>query len=225
MARVAGTLGVTGARYDELVEFASTATAPNLIADSSKGLHRHLIELSEFDRTADRVLHVAPLLIPGPLQTRSYAHETMISLPPDERDVRVELRMARTAMLNIPRHLDVVVTERAFRDPFGTDAVMAEQLRHIIELSHHDNITVRVLSSEVRHWTLDHDGAFVFYEFTKAAPIVHLEHFRDPAFLYDVQDVKAYRDEMETLLSTTMNPADSENLMESIAQQFEGNSQ
>ncbi|PRW65228.1 transcriptional regulator [Actinopolyspora mortivallis] len=225
VARVAGTLGVTGSRYDELVEFATTATAPNMIVDGSKGLHRHLIELSEFDRTAERVLHVAPILIPGPMQTRSYAREMMISLPPDEQDVRVELRMARAAALNTPRQVDVILAERALREPFGSDASMAEQVRHVLALSQQENITVRVLPSRIRRWTLAHDGAFVFYEFTKAHPIVHLEHFRGPAFLYDVQDVKAYREETDTLMEAAMSQESSKELMASIADQFEGSSQ
>ncbi|GAB3553437.1 transcriptional regulator with XRE-family HTH domain [Actinopolyspora lacussalsi] len=225
VARVAGTLGVTGSRYDELVEFATTATTPNMIVDGSKGLHRHLIELSEFDRTAERVLHVAPMLIPGPMQTRSYAREMMISLPPDEQDVRVELRMARAAVLNTPCQVGVILAERALREPFGSDALMAEQVRHVLALSQQENIEVRVLPSKLRRWTLAHDGAFVFYEFAKADPIVHLEHFRGPAFLYDVQDVKAYREETDTLMKAAMSQEDSDELMVSIADQFEGSSQ
>ncbi|KGI80673.1 hypothetical protein IL38_15020 [Actinopolyspora erythraea] len=225
VARVAGTLGVTGSRYDDLVEFANTANTSNMIVDGSKGLHRHLIELSEFDRTAERVLHVAPMLIPGPMQTRSYAREMMISLPPDEQDVRVELRMARAAALDTPCQVEVILAERALREPFGSDALMAEQVRHVLALSQQENITVRIIPSSLRRWTLAHDGAFVFYEFAKADPIVHLEHFRGPAFLYDVQDVKAYREETDTLMKAAMSQEDSAELMVSIADQFEGSSQ
>ncbi len=95
VARVLGTLGVTGARYAEIVEFANTASEPNLITDGSKGLHRHLIELSEFDRAANRIVHVAPLVMPGPTQTRAYTREVMVPLPREERDLRIELRVAR----------------------------------------------------------------------------------------------------------------------------------
>src|SRR5437764_1395929 len=50
VARILGTLGVTGAKYDEIVDFTASASEPNMIADESTGLHKHLIELSEFDR-------------------------------------------------------------------------------------------------------------------------------------------------------------------------------
>ncbi|GAB3297075.1 helix-turn-helix domain-containing protein [Parasphingorhabdus pacifica] len=225
VARVAGTLGVTGARYDEIVDFAATASEPNMIADGSKGLHRHLIELSEFDRAAERIVHVAPMLVPGPMQTRAYAREMMSSLPADEKDVRVELRMARAAALDEPRHVDVILAERAVRDAIGGESVMAEQVRHLIDLSERPNITMHVLPSDLKRWTLAHDGAFVLYEFPKAAPIVHLEHYRGPAFLYDTNDVQAYRDAADTLTRPAMSPEQSTELMAAIAQELEGSYQ
>lgn len=220
VARVLGTLGVTGDRYDEIIEFAQTATEPNMIADGSKGLHRHLIELSEFDRSAERALHVAPLLVPGPMQTRAYAAEMMTTLPADQRDVRVELRMARTAALTTPSQVDVVITERALREPLGGEKVMAEQVRHLYDLAQIPNITIRALPA-LKHWTLAHNGAFVLYEFPKASPIVHLEHYRGPAFLYDDRDVQAYREEAATLPRVTMSPDDSADLMAGIAEDLE----
>ena len=93
VARVLGLFGVTGQRYDDLIEFARSASEPNLIA--KPGRHKHLLEISEFDRSADQVVHVAPLVIPGPMQTRGYAKAVMAGLPAEERDLRVELRMAR----------------------------------------------------------------------------------------------------------------------------------
>lgn len=225
VARVAGTLGVTGARYDEIVDFAATASEPSMIADGSKGLHKHLIELSEFDRTAERVVHVAPMLVPGPMQTRAYAREMMVSLPPDEQDLRVELRMARATALAAPRQIEVILAERALRDPLGGNKVMAEQVHHLIELSGQANITLSVLPADLRRWTLAHDGAFVLYEFPKAAPIVHLEHYRGPAFLYDAKDVQAYQEETDTLARAAMSPVESVELMAAIADQLERSSQ
>ncbi|GAB2759959.1 helix-turn-helix transcriptional regulator [Salinifilum aidingensis] len=220
VARVLGTLGVTGDRYDEIIHFAETATEPNMIADGSKGLHRHLIELSEFDRSAERVLHVAPILVPGPMQTRAYAAEMMSSLPPDQRDVRVELRMARSIALTIPSQVDVTIAERALREPLGGEKVMAEQVRHLHGLTQESNITIRVLPS-LKHWTLAHEGAFVLYEFPKASPIVHLEHYRGPAFLYDDRDVQAYREAADSLPQVAMSPDESADLMAEIAKELE----
>lgn len=221
VARILGTLGVNGARYDEIVEFAITASEPNLITDGSKGLHRHLIELSEFDRAANHVIHVAPLLVPGPMQTRAYAREVMSVLPADERDIRVELRMARREAIDPPREVDVVIAERVLRDGLGGSQVMSEQLRQLAELSLRPNVAIRVLPVGIGSWTIAHDGAFVLYQFPKAAPILHLDHYRGPAFLYDRQDVGAYLEAIDALLDAAMSPEKSIELVSELGNELE----
>ena len=221
VARILGTLGVTGAKYDEIVDFAASASEPNMIADESTGLHKHLIELSEFDRAASRIVHVAPLVIPGPMQTRAYAREVMVLLPAGERDVRVELRMARREAIAEPRDIEAFITERALRDCLGGPSVMVEQLRHLTELSSRPNIAIRVLPANLNRWTLAHDGAFVLYEFPKASPIVHLEHYRGPAFLYDAKDVSSYLQAVDTLANAAMSPDESAELMTAVGDELE----
>jgi transcriptional regulator with XRE-family HTH domain len=222
VARVAGVLGVTGAKYDELIEFAGTASEPNLVADSRSGMHSHLVELSEYDRAATHITHVAPLVIPGPFQTRAYMREMMSTVPADERDVRIEMRMARREALRSERQFVVLLAERVLRETMGSDAVMLEQLQHLTDLASWSNITIRVIPADVRQWTLAHNGAFVLYEFAKAAPTVHLEHYRGPVFLYDATDVEDYRAALDTLTSTAMSPDQSAGLMADIAKKLEG---
>ncbi|MER6991843.1 helix-turn-helix transcriptional regulator [Saccharopolyspora hirsuta] len=221
VARVLGVLGVTGAKYDEIIGFAETASEPNLVADSRSGMHAHLIELAEYDRAATRITHVAPLVVPGPFQTRAYAREIMSSVPPDERDVRVEMRMARREALRSEREFTVLIAERVLRETMGSDAVMREQLQHLAELAEWPNITIRVIPASVHTWTLAHNGSFVLFEFAKAAPTVHLEHFRGPVFLYDADDVEAYRDALVTLSMATISPDKSAGLIADIAEQLE----
>lgn len=222
VARVLGMLGITGQRYDELIGFAETASEPDLIANSKSGLHSHLIELAEFERSAETITAVAPLVVPGPLQTRAYAHQIMSTIPDHEREVRVELRMARREILRSRRHIHILLSERVLREPIGDGSVMLEQVRYLIESSKRSNVTIRLLPSSTRGWTLAHNGSFTLFEFPKAAPIVHLEHFRGPAFLYDETDVEAYQSELVTLAGTAMNPRDSATLMADVAKQLEG---
>ncbi|TDD05789.1 XRE family transcriptional regulator [Saccharopolyspora terrae] len=222
VARLLGVLGVTGDRYDELIEFAKTASEPNLVADSRSGMHSHLIELSEYDRAATRTTHVAPLVVPGPFQTRAYAAEIMSSVAPDEREVRIELRMARREALYSQDTAIGLIAERVLRETMGSEAVMLEQIRHLMGLAERPNIAIRVIPSSVGTWTLAHNGSFILYEFAKAAPTVHLEHYRGPVFLYDASDVEAYRDALDTLMTTAMGPEDSVEFMGDIAKKLEG---
>ena len=222
VARLLGVLGVTGNRYEELIEFAKTASEPNLVADSRSGMYSHLIELSEYDRAATRITHVTPLLVPGPFQTRSYIREIMSSVPARERDVRVEMRVARREVLQSERKFVVVLAERVLRETIGSGQVMLEQVRHLIRLAERPNITFRVIPASVQTWTLAHNGSFVMYEFAKAAPTVHLEHYRGPVFLYEATDVEAYRDALATLVKTAIGPDESVALMTDIAKNLEG---
>lgn len=223
-ARILATLGVTGSEYEELVDFARSAGDKNTFARTSNGPHKHLIDLSEFERSADSITDIAPNLIPGLLQTAAYARVIMQGLPPEEREVRVGLRMARRDVLtskSAPR-FNVVVKESALREPLGGHELMADQLRHIASLSMMDNITVRVLPRDLTHWTPAHDGAFVLFEFLKAPPIVHLEHFRAPAFLFDSKDVAAYKDAVQELNALALSPEESAERIASIMNDLEG---
>lgn len=223
VARVLGLIGITGQRYDELIEFAHTASEPNMITKA--GIHRHLIEISEFERDASSIVHIAPLMVPGPLQTRSYASAVMTGLPSDDRDLRVELRMARREALSQPRQITAYLTEHALRDELGGSATMAEQLRYLVEVAERPNIEIRVIPDDLKQWTLVHEGAFVLYKFPKAAPIVHLEHYRGPAFLYDREDVSAYINAIDTLADVAMSPDRSVELMATLVEKLEGNAQ
>lgn len=223
VARVLGVLGITGAKYDELIEFAETASEPNLVADSrtTRGLHSHLVELSEYERAASRVTHVAPLVIPGPFQTRAYASEIMSSVPTEDRDVRVEMRMARRETLRSGREFMAIIAERVLREAMGSRALILEQVRHLTDLAEWPGVTIRIIPASVQTWTLAHNGSFVLFEFPKATPTIHLEHYRGPTFLHDSQDVEAYREALGSLIETTLSSEQSLALMADIAEQLE----
>lgn len=224
VARILGTLGVTGTRYDEIVEFAQTAGDKNTFGRRSSSTHAHLADLAEFERSASSIVDVAPSLLPGLLQTADYARQIMHSLPADEREIRVGLRVARRDVLftkTAPK-LEVFVAEHALRQPLGGAETMSEQLRHVLRMTALDNVLVLVLPDRLTRYTPAHDGAFVLYEFAKAPPIVQLEHFRASAFLYEAKDVAAYRNAVDDLRSVALSSCDSAALIASIVDEMEG---
>lgn len=224
VARILATLGVTGSEYQELIDFARSAGDKNTFARTSNGPHKHLIDLAEFERSATSITDVAPSVIPGLLQTAAYARVVMHGLPVEEREVRVGLRMARRDVLtgkSAPR-FDVIVKESALREPLGGHALMADQLRHITSMSTMDNVNVRVLPQELALWTPAHDGAFVLFEFLKAPSIVHLEHFRAPAFLFDAKDVAAYKEAVHELHGLALSAEESADCIATITSELEG---
>ncbi|HEY9389152.1 MAG TPA: helix-turn-helix transcriptional regulator [Mycobacteriales bacterium] len=89
-------------------------------------------------------------VIPGLLQTEDYARAVVRVVREDateEIDRRVMVRMARQKVLTKERPLDlhVVLDEAALHRRMGGDAVMRDQLSHLVELAQLPNVTVEVL--------------------------------------------------------------------------------
>lgn len=228
VARVLGVLGVTGREYDEVVEFAENATEPNLVVDSRSlsGMHANLVELAEWERAATRMTHVAPLLVPGPFQTRAYAHIMMQNLPAEQRDVRIEMRMARREVLRSSAEVRAIIAERVLREPMGDTEVMREQVAHLIDVAEWPGVAVQVIPACVGGWTLAHNGACVVFEFGKTTPAtVHLEHYKGPMFLHAHGEVEAYQTELGRLTETAMNTTDSVALMADIEKNWSESSE
>ncbi|SEF60473.1 Helix-turn-helix domain-containing protein [Thermomonospora echinospora] len=89
--------------------------------------------------------------VPGLLQTREYARATIRLGHPDEPpsriERRVELRMARQALLHRPGapRLWAVIDEAALRRRPGSAATMRAQLAHLIAMTELPHVTVQVV--------------------------------------------------------------------------------
>lgn len=100
---------------------------------------------------AQTIREYEPELVPGLLQTRAYAEHVM-STPSDYLDEeeiqrRVTVRLERQSLLTRPRapHLDVILNEAVLHRLVGGAVVMAEQLKHLLEVTQRANVSVRIL--------------------------------------------------------------------------------
>lgn len=224
-AEVGGYL--TSLRIDDeekarVVALAEDVDDNNWATSDSSGAHTELTALIEFERTCTEIVNVAPLLIPGLLQTADYIRAVMGNLIDVEN--RVKLRLGRQKLLtkkrNAPKY-EVFISEGVLSEPIGGPAVMAAQLRHILAMSERENIYVRVVESGSREFHPAHAGMFVMFKFAKASPIVHLEHYGPPMFLYNTKDVARYERAEKLLRHVAMSEADSAALMAKIATDME----
>ncbi|MBT2404499.1 MULTISPECIES: helix-turn-helix transcriptional regulator [unclassified Streptomyces] len=110
-----------------------------------------LVDLAELEHHA-RELRVALVIhIPALLQTTDHARvlfrEVAPPLLPYEVEHRLSHRIKRQGILysDQPVRYTALIHEAALRMGFGGREVARAQLRHIIEMSERDNITVRVL--------------------------------------------------------------------------------
>ncbi|MZD09760.1 helix-turn-helix domain-containing protein [Streptomyces sp. SID5785] len=108
-------------------------------------------EFMEIEKEAIASFSYQPLLIPGQLQTREYAHALIsASSPPlddetvEERIVgrlkRQEAMIARTGAM-----YGFVVYEAALRTAVGGAGAMREQLQHILDLGRLHHVSIQVL--------------------------------------------------------------------------------
>jgi transcriptional regulator with XRE-family HTH domain len=89
------------------------------------------------------------LLIPGPLQTREYAHAMFITggMDEDEAAERTEARIRRHAKIDGPdaAHVTALIYEPVLHRLVGTPEVMIGQLEHLLEVSQRRNVIVQVV--------------------------------------------------------------------------------
>lgn len=116
-----------------------------------KLLPTSFLDLSELEHHATYRWDVDFLHVPGLLQTADYARGILgyrvPELPEDELDVRIRHRLERRVILEGPRPIpyEAVIHESALRIRVGDRGASRLQLKHILEFSEADHITVRVI--------------------------------------------------------------------------------
>lgn len=159
----------------------------------------------------------------GLLQTESYAHAVVVRGMPDapaaEIDKRVALRLERQKALvseNAPR-LHVVLDEAALRRPYGDREVMRDQLRHLIEVSEHPNVTLQVMPFSFGGHAGE-SGAFTMLRFPESdlSDIVYLEQLTSALYLDKREEVALYEKAMGRLCEESPDPAGTRDVLREL---------
>jgi hypothetical protein len=162
------------------------------------------------------------MLVPGILQTREYAAAIFGDLP-DTAD-RLKLRMDRKKILtrdHDPVEFRALIDSTVLLRPIASKDAMARQLRHLLAMAELPNIEIRILPATTPGWHPGASGSFLLIEFPKAQPIVHFEHYRASAFLWDGDEVAAYVTATEEIAERAMNPAATFEIIESQLKDME----
>jgi len=119
-----------------------------------------------------------PLLIPGLLQTESYAHQVLSQEPrmtPQQVDERVQARMQRRQLLDeddAPMFLSLI-DMGVLRRPVGSAEVMREQLDYLLEVTQRPNISIQLVDQRCLMGLL---GAFMIAELPNGQPdTIHID--------------------------------------------------
>ncbi|MEU9356894.1 helix-turn-helix transcriptional regulator [Streptomyces sp. NPDC051840] len=169
-----------------------------------------------------------PQIVPGLLQTRSYA-EALIGgalpeAPPAEIEKRVSVRARRQDRVNAPEHalrLWAVIDESALRRLVGGKQVMIEQLEHLMEQSQLPHVTVQVLPFDMgAHPGIN--GQYAILEFPDAADssVVYIEGVTSDLYLEKANDVQRYSVMYEHLRAQALNVDQTRQFIGDIAKSY-----
>jgi transcriptional regulator with XRE-family HTH domain len=219
--RILTELGVNGVRREDILELTRDTDAPRWVVWGLPEQRQHLNALHGFERDARRIVKVAPLLVPGLLQTESYARAIMTAagVDRDEIEPRLLIRMGHQRILARVR-LTALIGEAALRQEVGGQAVLGEQLRHLLVMADHENVIIRVVPFSAG-WNPALDGACTVIESADAEEtLVDLENRLSGQIMHRKEDVSAYEAAVTLVMEVAMSSGQSKELIATVIEQL-----
>ncbi|MEU4039978.1 helix-turn-helix domain-containing protein [Streptomyces collinus] len=161
------------------------------------------------------------LLVPGLLQTESYARAVFSSRVPvyddDEIDQFVAARIERREILHrkSPPTASFVIWEAALRDQLGGREVHVEQLRHLRKYADMKGISVQVLPlGRTSHAGLE--GPFILLETPEHQRLAYSETQRGSTLIGDPDEVGIVTQKYAMLRTQALNTEDTRDLLDRL---------
>ncbi|MEU8220455.1 helix-turn-helix transcriptional regulator [Micromonospora taraxaci] len=156
-----------------------------------------------------------PMLVPGLLQTESYAREVNVigrETDPDTIDQRVAARMTRQEVLRRqpnPLRMHAILSEASLRTEVGGADVLREQLDHLVAQSRLPNVTIQVLRFEAgAHLAISSGFALLSFE-QDEPPLGYIETLAGELFLESSRDLARLSAAYDNLKTLARSPAES----------------
>ncbi len=202
----------------ELISLASAARETTWWAGADLDLHPYL----GLEQEASSITFFSSYFLHGLLQTEGYAREVIRAIAPkitpEVLDQRVEARMRRQEVLSKPDppRFRSLITEGMLHQQIGGPHVMKEQLDKLLQVA--DNMTaIQVIPFSAGAYE-SADGNFTLLEFAENPDlsVVYLEHLTGAGYLQQPQAISRYREAIESLRDTALNPRESLSLITKI---------
>ncbi|MFE0086339.1 Scr1 family TA system antitoxin-like transcriptional regulator [Streptomyces sp. NPDC058992] len=197
----------------------------NCLAANKSRYPDHFAEAAEAEPVATTIREYAPLLIPGLLQTETYARAVFRAYQPTATeaviDELVEARLERARLLDDPTTpmLWTVLDEAVLRRRVGSAAVMGEALRHIEALARRNRVIVQVMPFHAgAHRAME--GALKLMEFTDAPSLAYLQALGSGQLDDDPATVTRHKLTYELVTAGALSPRESLALIASVAEDY-----
>ncbi|MGW3649760.1 helix-turn-helix domain-containing protein [Streptomyces sp. NPDC000878] len=183
-----------------------------------------LLALAELEHHATALRTAFTSHIPGMLQTSEHAREIfrhVIPAPtPPEVEHRVSYRVKRQDVVYRadPNPYSTVIHEAALHMRVGGRDVARAQLRHLLDMSERDHITLRVLPFDVGAFPGSGQSINYLCGPVPQLDTVQLDQFHGPMLLDAEAHLEKYRRLLDTVEAVALGPEKSRDLILAIAQ-------
>ena len=183
----------------------------------------------DVETEASTVWELALVLIPGLLQTESYARAVLeansLKRTKPELAAQVKVRMIRQQRLTSdenPLRLVALVDESALRQLIGGGEVMRDQLDHLVMVSELETVTLRVLPRDLGAHA-GQEGAYTLLDFSEVEDpsLLYVSHPTGALHIEDPEQVRRARMRFDHLLGQALGPEDSIAVVERILAEWE----
>ena len=165
--------------------------------------------------------------IPALLQTEEYARiiirAIVPKINPGIHDQRVEARLRRQDLLagaSRPRYR-VLLDEAALRRTIGGPEIMAAQLDRVLTSMREEKAAVQVIPFDAgAHAAADAYFVLLEYDDPNLSPVVYLEGLTGNQYLERKGEIARYREAVEYLRDSALNPRDSYSLIAAIQKTY-----
>lgn len=180
------------------------------------------LDLAELEHHAQSLRIASAIHLPGLLQTPEHARalfrDVVPPLSPPEVEHLISHRIKRQAVIygEQPTPLSAIIHEAALQMGFGGPDVARGQLDHLLTMSEHDHIDLRVIPFGTGSYPSSGAGIVYFRAEARRLDTVQVDTDRSEFVDTEPQLIK-YRAVLDRLESTVLKPAASRNLIRRIA--------
>lgn len=178
------------------------------------------VELLQFQGDASRIYTFQLALIPGLVQTRSYAESVLAywigELSQEERSARLDVRMRwRSFVFDQPEppRCIIVLDESTVSREVGGPGVMIEQLRELLQRGQDPNIEIRILPLVDAAFVAS-AAPFFLVELDDQDAVLYRENYMTDELIDAPAEVARYRDLMRQVLAKSLSVEASARLIE-----------
>ncbi|WBB63543.1 helix-turn-helix transcriptional regulator [Streptomyces sp. WMMC500] len=193
----------------ELAKLANSGKRSNLLDEYRSAILDPFVDYVQLEEMAVKS-ETFVNIVPGLLQTEAYATAIVEGSRfwRHQREVRnfVQLRMVRQAVLSRekPLHLWCVLDEAALMRRVGGDAVMKDQLEHLLTVSEREHVDVQVLPfDQGAHAGVD--GAFHLLHFSAGPPVAVVEPMTTALYLEEDGHLARYESGFDHLRAEALD--------------------